>query len=62
MDNKTINLSDKLIYGKGFHKKCYIHPYNPNLCIKIAYNEEGKEDIEREINLFNYSIKTQQRL
>lgn len=57
MDNKTINLSDKLIYGKGFHKKCYIHPYNPNLCIKIAYNEERKEDIEREINYLTILLK-----
>ena len=51
MHNKEIiQLDDSLLYGQGSHKKCFLHPQNKNLCIKIAYNEGGQKDLIREIN------------
>lgn len=51
MHNKeVIQLDDSLLYGQGSHKKCFLHPHNKNLCIKIAYNEGGQKDLIREIN------------
>lgn len=50
MTNKTLNLSEDLFYGAGRHKKCYLHPTEDNLCIKIAYNAGGKKDLLREID------------
>ena len=51
MHNKEIiQLDDSLLYGQGPHKKCFLHPHNKNLCIKIAYNEGGQKDLIREIN------------
>lgn len=51
MHNKEIiRLDDSLLYGQGSHKKCFLHPHNKNLCIKIAYNEGGQKDLIREIN------------
>ena len=49
MTNKILNLSEDLFYGAGRHKKCYLHPPEDNLCIKIAYNAGGKKDLLREI-------------
>lgn len=51
MHNKEIiQLDDSLLYGQGSHKKCFLHPRNKNLCIKIAYNEGGQKDLIRVIN------------
>lgn len=51
MHNKEIiQLDDSLLYGQGSNKKCFLHPHNKNLCIKIAYNEGGQKDLIREIN------------
>ena len=51
MHNKEIiQLDDSLLYGQVSHKKCFLHPHNKNLCIKIAYNEGGQKDLIREIN------------
>lgn len=51
MHNKEIiQLDDSLLYGQGSHKKCFLHPHNKNLCIKIAYNEGWQKDLIREIN------------
>lgn len=51
MHNKEIiQLDDSLLYGQGSHKKCFLHPHNKNLCIKIAYNQGGQKDLLREIN------------
>lgn len=37
----NITLTEDLFYGNGRHKKCYVHPTNENLCVKIAYNRGG---------------------
>lgn len=49
-DKNIINLNETLLYGKGTHKKCYVHPNNKDLCIKLPYNDDGKDDILREID------------
>ena len=50
-NNKNfLELTEDLFYGAGRHKKCYLHPDNDNLCIKIAYNRGGQTDLLREIN------------
>lgn len=50
LDKQILQLDDTLLYGQGSHKKCFLHPHNKNLCIKIAYNEGGQKDLIREIN------------
>lgn len=49
MESKVVELREELFYGNGRHKKCYIHPENENLCIKVPYNDGGKIDLEREV-------------
>ena len=49
MESKVVELREELFYGNGRHKKCYIHPENENLCIKVPYNNGGKIDLEREV-------------
>ena len=50
MYNNIIHLDENSYYGKGTHKKCFVHPSNSKLCIKIAYNSGGQKDLLREIN------------
>ena len=50
MYNNIIHLDENSYYGKGTHKKCFVHPSNSKLCIKIAYNRGGQKDLLREIN------------
>ena len=45
-----LHLDENSYYGKGTHKKCFVHPSNSKLCIKIAYNRGGQKDLLREIN------------
>jgi len=33
---KLINLDPSYIIAKGYHRECYVHPENENLCIKIV--------------------------
>lgn len=47
--NNILILNDTLLYGQGSHKQCYRHPDDTKLCIKLPYNEDGKQDILREI-------------
>lgn len=30
-------LSEDLFVGEGAHKKCYIHPEDSNLCVKVLF-------------------------
>lgn len=48
--SKLIELDENKYYGKGTHKKCFLHPENEDLCIKVAYNRGGQTDLQREIN------------
>lgn len=44
-----IVINDNGFLGQGYHKSVFIHPNDPQKCIKIIYNEEGKKDINREL-------------
>jgi hypothetical protein len=48
-----ITLDEKLFIGKGRVRKCYIHPENKDLCIKVATDyKRAKRSIKREIGYF----------
>lgn len=49
MTSNTIDLTETAIFNNGCHKKVYYHPNNINWCIKIPYNAEGQDDIDREL-------------
>jgi len=44
-------LDRSLFIGEGMGRKCYIHPENKNLCIKIP-TKRGKRSAQREIAYF----------
>lgn len=44
-----LNLTEDLFYGKGTHKKCYLHPEDYSKCIKMAYTKPGEKDLKREL-------------
>ncbi len=56
MQNQKIitTLNDDLFIGEGMGRKCYIHPDDKDLCIKIP-SKRGKRSSQREIN---YWLKT----
>jgi len=39
-----IELDDSLFFSKGTTRKCFLHPENNNLCIKIPLINEGKRN------------------
>jgi len=49
-ENK-IALNDNLFIGEGMGRKCYIHPNDKNLCVKIP-TLRGQRSSQREINYF----------
>jgi hypothetical protein len=51
--DEEIVLGDEYFVGKGLAKKCFIHPKNSALCIKIPYTKDGKREMNREIKYFN---------
>ena len=48
LENK-ITLNNDLFIGKGMGRKCYIHPEDKNLCIKIP-SKRSKRSAQREIS------------
>jgi hypothetical protein len=46
-----IILNDEFFIGEGRNRKCYIHPLDKNLCIKVS-SKKGKRSAKREINYF----------
>lgn len=44
--NKTINLTEELLLGKGRSKDVYIHPENPAQCIKINARDDCDHRVE----------------
>ena len=44
-----LELTEDLFVGNGYHKKCFRHPNDSTKCVKVAYTDEGKVDLEREI-------------
>lgn len=49
--SNQITLDDEMFIGEGRNRKCYIHPYDENLCIKIAF-DKAKRSVQREIGYF----------
>jgi len=48
-----ITLDETMFIGKGRVRRCYVHPEDKNLCIKVGNNQErAKRSIKREINYF----------
>ncbi len=45
-------LNNDLFIGEGMGRKCYIHPFEKNLCIKIP-SKRGQRSSQREINYLN---------
>lgn len=50
--HQTIQLDDSLLIGKGRDRACYMHPDNPNLCIKVALQEEKQSKREKDYLAF----------
>lgn len=46
-----IDLDQSLLLGKGFHKACYQHPTDPDLCVKIVINQaiDATKQFKREL-------------
>lgn len=47
-NTETITLTEDLFLGKGAHKKCYQHPTDKNLCVKILF-QTPDVDLEKEL-------------
>ncbi len=47
-----ITLNNDLFIGEGMGRKCYIHPFEKNLCIKIP-SKRGQRSSQREISYLN---------
>lgn len=48
--SEVLDLTNAVLIGKGTHKKCFVHPQDALLCVKVAYNELGTRDLNREVN------------
>jgi hypothetical protein len=51
-----IYLNSDSFIGKGAHKKCYVHPSNELLCIKIS-RRYAEKIVEKEIKYYRYLQK-----
>jgi len=53
-----IELKPEAMVGKGLHRECYIHPDNPNRCIKVVVLR-GEEETRREQAYYKFLQKRQ---
>ncbi|WP_409306411.1 PhoP regulatory network protein YrbL [Pectobacterium sp. B1J-3] len=55
----VLDLSPSLFIGKGRHRKCYQHPNDSSLCVKVVYNPTrgGKKELKRELNYYRHLQK-----
>ncbi|MFT7823753.1 MAG: YrbL family protein [Sulfurimonas sp.] len=52
MEQKNhVILKDSMLIGEGRNRKCYLHPEDKDLCIKIAF-EKAKRSVNRETGYF----------
>lgn len=52
---EEFQLREEDYFGKGTHKKCYIHPENNKLCIKVIYqsnNGKAWKELRRELSYY----------
>lgn len=52
IQNNNIFLNDALFLGEGNARKCYIHPKDNNLCIKILFDKTPKRGPKREVKYY----------
>ena len=55
---KMIELQPVVMIGKGLHRECYVHPDNPNRCIKVVVLR-GEEETRREQAYYKFLQKRQ---
>ena len=53
----VLQLSDSDCFSSGTHRKVYRYPSDEKLLIKIAFNEDGKKDMAREMYVRNKLAK-----
>jgi hypothetical protein len=58
MGTKMIELKPDTMVGKGLHRECYVHPSNPNRCIKVVVLR-GEEETRREQAYYQFLQKRQ---
>ncbi|MDR1941050.1 MAG: hypothetical protein LBQ47_01835 [Endomicrobium sp.] len=57
---ELITIDENLFLGQGVQRKCYLHPQNHGLCVKILNSPQSKSQIRRiksEIDYFKLLIK-----
>lgn len=52
-----VKLNPELFLAQGAHKKCYIHPHDNNLCIKLP-KKNHIQDVVKEVNYCKHINKT----
>lgn len=50
-------LNDSLFLGKGTHRRCYLHPANPGLCVKVLLRANDKSDLRQIKREASYTAK-----
>jgi len=55
---EMIELKPETMIGKGLHRECYVHPDNPNRCIKVVVLR-GEEETRREQDYYKFLQKRQ---
>ncbi len=53
---RDVTLHDHLLIGKGKHQRCYRHPEQPGLCIKVGAPAD-RENLDRELNYYRHLQK-----
>ena len=53
-----IELKPETMIGKGLHRECYVHPDNPDRCIKVVVLR-GEEETRREQAYYKFLQKRQ---
>jgi hypothetical protein len=51
-EEHLMHLDDTLLIGTGGSRECYIHPDDPNLCIKTIKNKKYQRSVDRETRYF----------
>ena len=52
-----LTLDKKMLIAKGDDRKCYFHPNDENLCVKILHQDMDIRIHHREIKYYNHLIK-----
>lgn len=58
----TLILNEDLFLGEGTHRICYLHPQNPDLCVKILRRPDDKSDLRQMLRESGYCEKLYSRI